>query len=34
LAARIHHRSGAYGLYHAKNAGSNVVGIAIKYLFD
>ncbi len=34
LAARIHHRSGVYGLYHAKNAGSNVIGIAIKYLFN
>lgn len=33
LAARIHHRSGAYGLYHAGNTGSNDIGLAIKYLF-
>src|SRR5579862_5499843 len=26
LVARIHHRSGAYGLYHAGNTGSNDVG--------
>ncbi len=34
LMVRIHHRSGVYGLYHAKNAGSNVVGLGIKFLFD
>lgn len=34
LLARIHHRSGAYGLYHAGNTGSNVIGIGIRYLFD
>jgi|WetSurMetagenome_2_1015567.scaffolds.fasta_scaffold327453_2 hypothetical protein len=32
--ARIHHRSGAYGLYHAGNSGSNDVGVGIRYLFD
>ena len=32
--ARIHHRSGAYGLYHAGNTGSNDVGLGIRYLFD
>lgn len=31
---RIHHRSGAYGLYHAGNTGSNDVGLGIRYLFD
>lgn len=31
---RVHHRSGAYGLYHAGNTGSNDVGIGIRYLFD
>lgn len=34
LVARIHHRSGAYGLYHAGNTGSNDIGIGIRYLFD
>lgn len=34
LVARIHHRSGAYGLYHAGNTGSNDIGLAIRYLFD
>ena len=34
LIARIHHRSGAYGLYHAGNSGSNVLGLGIRYLFD
>jgi hypothetical protein len=33
LVARIHHRSGAYGLYHAGNTGSNVVGLGLRYLF-
>lgn len=31
---RIHHRSGAYGLYHAGNTGSNDIGIGVRYLFD
>ncbi len=34
LIARIHHRSGAFGLYHAGNTGSNDVGLGLKYLFD
>jgi len=34
LLARIHHRSGAFGLYHAGNTGSNVVGLGLRYLFD
>lgn len=34
LIARIHHRSGAYGLYHANNSGSTAVGIAIRYRFN
>jgi hypothetical protein len=34
LMIRIHHRSGVYGLYHAGNAGSNALGLGIKYLFD
>lgn len=34
LVARIHHRSGAFGLYHADNSGSNVLGLGIRYLFD
>ncbi len=33
LFARIHHRSGVFGLYHAGNTGSNVVGLGIRYLF-
>jgi hypothetical protein len=32
--ARIHHRSGAFGLYHAGNTGSNDIGVGIRYLFD
>lgn len=32
--ARIHHRSGAFGLYHAGNTGSNVIGAGVRYLFD
>jgi hypothetical protein len=32
--ARIHHRSGAYGLYRAGNTGSNNVGIGMRYLFN
>lgn len=31
---RIHHRSGAYGLYHAGNTGSNELGLGIRYLFN
>jgi hypothetical protein len=31
---RIHHRSGAFGLYRAGNTGSNDVGIGVRYLFD
>ena len=34
LVARIHHRSGAFGLYHAGNSGSNVIGLGVRYLFD
>lgn len=34
LVTRIHHRSGAYGLYHAGNTGSNDIGLGIRYLFD
>ena len=30
---RVHHRSGAYGLYRAGNTGSNDIGAAIRYLF-
>jgi len=33
LVARIHHRSGAFGLYHAGNTGSNVIGLGIRYVF-
>lgn len=32
--ARIHHRSGAFGLYRAGNTGSNVIGVGVRYLFD
>lgn len=34
LVARIHHRSGAFGLYHAGNSGSNVIGLGVRYLFE
>lgn len=34
LVTRIHHRSGAYGLYHAGNTGSNDLGLGIRYLFN
>lgn len=34
LMLRIHHRSGAYGLYHAGNTGSNDIGLGLRYLFD
>lgn len=30
---RVHHRSGAYGLYGADNTGSNDIGAGIRYLF-
>jgi hypothetical protein len=33
LVFRVHHRSGAYGLYHADNTGSNDIGLGIRYLF-
>lgn len=33
LVARIHHRSGMFGVYHAGNTGSNVIGGGIRYLF-
>lgn len=33
LVARIHHRSGAYGLYHAGNSGSNTIGLGLRYFF-
>lgn len=33
LVLRVHHRSGAYGLYHADNTGSNDIGAGIRYLF-
>lgn len=32
--ARIHHRSGAYGLYYANNSGSTAIGFAIRYYFN
>lgn len=31
--ARVHHRSGAFGLYHANNAGSTAIGVALRYRF-
>jgi hypothetical protein len=34
LVGRCHHRSGVYGLDHAGNTGSNVVGLGGRYLFD
>ncbi len=33
LVFRIHHRSGAFGLYGAGNSGSNVIGLGIRYYF-
>jgi len=30
---RVHHRSGCYGLYGVSNAGSNVLGVGVRYLF-
>jgi hypothetical protein len=32
--ARLHHRSGAFGLYRAGNSGSNDIGLGIRYMFD
>lgn len=34
LVARVHHRSGCFGLYHAGNTGSNTIGLGLRYLFD
>jgi hypothetical protein len=34
VALRLHHRSGAFGLYGADNAGSTAVGIAVRYRFN
>lgn len=34
VVTRIHHRSGAYGLYHAGNTGSNDICLGVRYLFD
>jgi hypothetical protein len=34
LVARIHHRSGMFGVYHAGNTGSNDIGLGLRYLFD
>jgi hypothetical protein len=33
LVGRIHHRSGAYGAFGAGNAGSNTVGVGLRYHF-
>lgn len=33
LVARVHHRSGAFGLYHANNSGSTAVGLGLRYRF-
>lgn len=33
ILARVHHRSGAFGIYHANNSGSTAVGLAIRYRF-
>lgn len=33
LVARIHHRSGVFGLYNAKNSGASAVGLGIRYRF-
>ncbi len=30
---RLHHRSGAFGLYHANNTGSTAIGLALRYRF-
>jgi hypothetical protein len=34
LIIRLHHRSGAFGLYRAGNTGSNNIGLGVRYLFD
>jgi hypothetical protein len=34
LVARVHHRSGVFGLYHAGNTGSNDIALGVRYLFD
>lgn len=34
LVTLLHHRSGAYGLYHAGNSGSNDLSMGVRYLFD
>ena len=33
MVVRIHHRSGAFGLYGAGNTGSNDIGLGLRYLF-
>lgn len=33
LITRIHHRSGAFGIYHANNTGSTAIGLALRYRF-
>lgn len=33
LIARVHHRSGVFGLYKANNSGSTAVGLAARYYF-
>lgn len=33
IVARIHHRSGGYGLYGAGNTGSNTAGVGVRYYF-
>jgi hypothetical protein len=33
LALRVHHRSGVFGLYKARNSGSTAVGLGIRYRF-
>lgn len=33
LVARIHHRSGVFGLYESANAGSTAVGLGLRYRF-
>lgn len=33
LFARVHHRSGAYGLFDGVRGGSNVVGVGLRYAF-
>ena len=34
ILARVHHRSGCFGLYGAGNTGSNDIGLGVRYLFD